>query len=111
MISFYQKKEQTNPSENISIDWYIDAVKEGKWQDIVLDVRTGKIKKDEVPIVTLSGVFKGRKSNSSLVEHSGFICIDVDSKDQICQISKDVLKSDPYAYCIHDSVSESSLSS
>jgi predicted P-loop ATPase len=105
MISLYEKKEQKSPSENVSIDWYIEAIKNGKWQDDVLAVRTGKMKKDSVPVVTLSGVFKGSKSNDALVEHSGYICIDVDAKDQITQISKEVLTSDPYAYCVHDSVS------
>jgi hypothetical protein len=105
MISLYEKKEQKNPEKNVSIDWYLDAVKNGEWQDVVLNVRAKRVNKDTAPLVTISGVFQNSKSNDSLVEHSGFICIDVDAKDQICQVSKDVLKDDPYTFAIHDSIS------
>jgi len=99
--SVFSKKTETN----LSILEYLDKIKTGFWQDIVLDVRTNKIKKDNAPAVTLSGVFGENKSNESLIEHSGFICIDVDSKDQIAEVGKMLLSKDPYTYAIHDSIS------
>jgi predicted P-loop ATPase len=99
--SVFSKKTETN----LSILEYLDKIKSGFWQDIVLDVRTNKIKKDKAPAVTLSGTFGENKSNDSLIQHSGFICIDVDSKDQIAEVGKMVLSKDPYTYAIHDSIS------
>jgi hypothetical protein len=105
MISIYKNKEQKNPSENQSIEYYLNAVKNGFWQDVVLDVRNNKVHKDKAPAVTLSGVFHGSKAASAMIEHSGFICIDVDQKDQICQVNKDLIAADQYTYALHDSIS------
>lgn len=105
MISIYKDLKAHNPIQNASIETYLEYVKDGYWQDTVIDVRANRKSKDQAEVVTLSGVFNGDKSAKSLVEHSGFLCIDIDAKDQICQISKDVLKQDPYSFAIHDSIS------
>lgn len=105
MISIYKNIWAKEPQVNDTINQYIKDIREGKWQDIVLDVRTGKKPKDKAPCVTLSGVFKDDKKASNLVEHSGFLCIDVDAKDQICDINKEKLKEDLYSFVIHDSIS------
>jgi hypothetical protein len=105
MISIYENKSKKNPSNNETIGFYLDAIKNGTWQDVVLDVRNGKAKKDDAPVVTVSGVFKGDKTANSLIEHSGFICIDVDDKDQIGAINKESIAADPYTYALHESIS------
>ena len=105
MISIYNSVLDAKPLENSSIQEYLDRIKNGYWQDTVIDVRAGRKNKDNAECVTLSGVFHNDKTAANLVEHSGFLCIDVDAKDQIAQVSKDVLKDDPYTYAIHDSIS------
>ena len=105
MISIYKSVLETNPVENSTIQEYLERVKNGYWQDTVIDVRAGRKKKDNAECVTLSGVFHNDKKAANLVEHSGVICIDVDAKDQIAQVSKEVLKDDVYTYAIHDSIS------
>lgn len=105
MISIYNSLLDAKPHENSTIQDYLDRVKDGFWQDSVIDVRAGRRGKDTAECVTLSGVFHNDKTAKNLVEHSGFLCIDVDAKDQIAQVSKDVLKDDPYTYAIHDSIS------
>lgn len=104
MISIFEKKTDSISSRNLSITDYINDIKDGKWQDEVLDVRAGRKKKDSVQCVTLSGVFKERAA-AKIIEHSGFICIDVDQKDQICKVDIEALKNDNYIYAAHLSIS------
>jgi len=59
--------------------------------------------------VTPSGIFSYRNSKS-LISHSGFIGIDIDTKDQIRTDFNEVrneLQKDNYTYSLHDSVSGS----
>ena len=105
MISIYSSLQAKEPNENTTIEKYLNAIKEGHWQDQVLAVRTGKMEKSNVQCVTLSGVFSGDKTAKSLVEHSGFICLDIDAKDQVVSIDREQIKNDPYTYAMHDSVS------
>lgn len=106
MISLFEKVQVKDavPKQNLSDAEFFDGVKNGRWQDEVLDVRTGKREKKTVTGLTPSGVFKVRNA-SSLLEHSGMICIDIDAKDQICDVNIDDLKQDSYVYAIHDSIS------
>lgn len=103
MISLFKLHTDKQSTQNLAINDYIEAIRSGTWQDDVLNVRAGKLDKSKVPAVTISGVFKERKA-SQLIEHSGFICIDVDAKDQICKIDIDQIKADPYVYAVHLSV-------
>lgn len=103
MISIFKTSFNKVSSSNLTIENYFDGIKDGQWQDQVLNYRTGKIEKKTLQAVTVSGVFKERKS-SALIEHSGFICIDIDAKDQICTIDIEILKNDPYTHCVHRSV-------
>jgi hypothetical protein len=95
------------PFTNIDFNEYLDKIKDGEFQDEVLAYRTGKIEKLKLRGVTPSGVFSYRNSKS-LTQHSGFIAIDVDTKDQIRKDFTEVrneLQKDSYTYALHDSVS------
>lgn len=102
-VSIFQSAKVAKSERNLSIEAYLDGIKNGQWQDPVLQYRAGKIEKTRVPGVTASGVFMER-SNTKLVSHSGLICIDVDAKDQICQFEINDIKQDPYTYAVHRSV-------
>ena len=95
------------PFTNIDFDDYLEKVRDGEFQDEVLAYRTGKLEKTKLRGVTPSGVFSYRSSNN-LVQHSGFIGIDIDAKDQIRtnlnELRNELIK-DPYTYALHDSVS------
>lgn len=106
-ISLFKETKSIIPSKNISFDQYLDDIQNGAYEKIVYDYRLGKINKIDLPASTPSGVFTQRKS-AGLIEHSGFICIDIDAKDQITNnhsLLKDQLAADSYTYAIHDSVS------
>ena len=94
------------PFTNIEFDDYLEKIKDGEFQDEVLKYRTGKIEKLRLRGVTASGVFSYR-STKNLLSHSGFICIDVDQKDQLnldFNQLKEELKKDAYVYSFHTSV-------
>jgi hypothetical protein len=92
------------PSENITIDSYFEKVRDGEFQDEVLKYRSGRIEKVKLRGVTASGVFTYR-SAKNLTAHSGFICIDLDEKDQPAGTDlnkiKEKLKEDSYIYGLH----------
>lgn len=64
----------------------LDYLKNDKYKDIVRQIRQTESKEDrnklkaQLPGATLSGVFSERKV-AGLIEHSGFICIDIDAGD------------------------------
>lgn len=109
MISFYNRlpsKGQPHRSDGtMSIDDFISNIKFGKWRELIEPVRAEKDKKkrDELKrnlvSVTCSGVFAERREDS-LINHSGFLCIDVDNFTD-----KSRIISDPYTYACFDSVS------
>lgn len=106
MISYFEKvkEKDAKPKMNLSIMEFFDGIKNGRWQDEVLDVRIGKREKSSLPAVTPSGQFS-IKNDKSIQSHSGFICIDVDQKDQICNVSYDAIKQDEYTFALHESTS------
>jgi hypothetical protein len=96
------------PSENIPFDEYLEKIRDGFFQDEVLNYRAKRIEKLSLRGVTASGVFSYR-SAKNLTEHSGFICLDIDKKDQPesydYKKAKAEIKQDNYCYALHESVS------
>lgn len=103
MISIFTKKGVAD--RNLSESSYFDGIKNGQWQDEVLNYRAkpSKDAKKKITGITASGVFKERTA-AKIIEHSGFLCMDIDAKDQICTIDFDGLKEDKYTYCLHKSL-------
>ena len=59
--------------------------------------------KKKLPCITTSGTFSAR-NEKGLVQHSGFMCIDLDAKDQVVKFDIEEIKKDPYVYAVHQSV-------
>lgn len=104
MISIFKycKEPKAKPIRNLSEQEFFDGIKNGQWQDEVLDYRTNKIEKTKLHCLTPSGVFSQREIKG-LVEHSNVICLDVDAKDQICNFNIDDIKKDEFVYVVHES--------
>lgn len=108
-ISFYNslpaKGQPHLSSGEMTVNDFLGHVKFGKWQKEIEAVRKieDKEKRDKAKkrllSVTLSGVFSERKE-ANLIEHSGFICIDVDN-----YTDKTHIITDPYTFAVFDSVS------
>lgn len=104
-ISLFPNAYATEPSATLAVSELIEGIRNGRWAEEVTAVRECGDKdsrdaaKRSVPCVTVSGVFT-KRNQSSLVRHSGFICIDIDT-----ECNRTALGSDPYTYALFDSVS------
>jgi hypothetical protein len=104
MISVFKSAKSNTSEHNIEVDSYFDGIKNGVWQDEVLNYRAGRREKTDTTCITVSGTFKQRKADK-LLEHSGLICLDIDSKDQITDVDIEQIKRDEYVYAVHRSLS------
>lgn len=108
-ISFYNSfppKGQPHISTGqMTVDEFLGHIKFGKWKELVEPIRFEKDKKQRdllkrnLIAITASGLFHER-TESKLINHSGFICIDVDNFTD-----KSRVVNDPYTYACFDSVS------
>ena len=105
MISYWKTvKDVNNPTEETTIDIFIDRVKNGYWRELIAPIRNEKDKekqkpfKAKLPAVTIGGSFKER-NEKSLLSHSGFMCVDIDNFSD-----NTALINDPYTYCCMKSV-------
>jgi predicted P-loop ATPase len=104
MISLFKSAKSNQSDASIEVDEYFDGIKNGRWQDEVLNFRAGRTQKELTTCVTASGSFKQRAANK-LLEHSGFICLDIDAKDQIAEVDIERIKRNEYVYSVHRSLS------
>jgi predicted P-loop ATPase len=108
LISHY-KNIYDKQDANIDIQGFLENIRTGKWQDIVLEVRScsDKVERDKkkksAPLVTVSGLFSDRK-DEALIAHSGFIAIDIDNIDNP-EETKKLIAADPYIYAAFTSIS------
>jgi hypothetical protein len=115
-IGLYPDAFTVTGAQQITVDNFIDKIREGEWQDEVLHYRSlleqNKIKaaesaKKKLPLVTASGTFKTR-SISGLEKHSGFIAIDIDYgtlRDRNIATIKEELSQDSLFYALFYSCS------
>jgi hypothetical protein len=103
-ISVFDSAKDTVPSSNILVNEYLQRIKDGYWQDEVLHYRASRVEKYTLSAVSVSGSFNQR-NKQGLKKHSGFICLDIDSKEQISAVNIHAINSDSYVYASHLSVS------
>lgn len=109
-IGFYTRIEHISSNQTIPLDIFLDQIKEGEYQDIVIPVRAEKDKerrevlKKLLPGVTVSGLFSMRY-DKNLITHSGFIAVDIDKLGPSTEAFKDMIADDPYTYAAFTSVS------
>lgn len=111
--TIFGKITQTKNGSNQLIDDVLENIQNGKWQDLCLKIANEKDKekrqelKKQVPYFTPSGTFEIRKNNG-LIEHSGFIAIDIDDVENIEAVER-ILKVDDYTYALFRSISGNGL--
>jgi hypothetical protein len=107
-FSFYQNIKDTNKTD-ISLDEYIDLIKNGKYQDVVLTARAIKKEparykelKNMMPAITGSAVMnQGSKVESNILELNGLIVIDIDDDVDLKLLNK--INEDKYTFVSHRS--------
>ncbi len=96
--SFFDNLKNTTPSRTIGMDVLDEIIRGDELKSKIELYRKTKDKslKMDLPLVTFSGVFDKRKK-SELVEHSGFICLDIDDIPYANEL-KERLKEEDYIH-------------
>lgn len=107
-FSFYKNIKDTNKTD-IDIEKYIEIIKAGKYQDLVLTARS--LKKDppkykdlknQMPCITGSAIMnQGSKIESNIQELNGLIVIDIDEDVDLSLLNK--INEDKYTFVSHRS--------
>ena len=103
----------TNPT-NIDLERYLEDTRDGRWEDIVSQVRVAKSKEERsaikrtMPTCCLSGLFVQRSDNG-IQTHSGYVNMDVDDLNEDLEKVKNQLKGDKYVYSVFMSTSGNGL--
>lgn len=111
-ITIFPKFEETDKPHFRHINHILNRIKTGASKELVTRIRTTgehELKK-QLPCILFSGQFNYRNAKS-LVNHSGFICLDFDKfPDSDTLLTwKDTLESDDYTYCVFLSPSGNGL--
>jgi predicted P-loop ATPase len=112
IISQYNNIYDTTDVD-IEVSSFLEGVRTGKWQDIVLNVRAEKDKdkkanrKKSAPLVRVSGSFSA-PNDDGLRAHSGFIAIDIDNLEQPEDVKK-LVQADPHVYAAFVSIGGNGL--
>jgi len=97
------------PTGKTTINDFLIGIKHGVWREAIepinkeTDPEKRKKLKTKLASVTISGLFSQR-DQQHLVQHSGFICIDIDNYTE-----KEELAADPYTYALFKSASGQGL--
>jgi len=105
IVTIFKNLHSTNTPFLKDIDFILDRIKSGKSKDIVLNVRKQKNKElaDEIkvtlPAICFSGEFT-KRSDNSIVQHSGLICLDFDKYEtkETLQKDKELISKDKYTF-------------
>jgi predicted P-loop ATPase len=113
-ISIFENISKVSNPDSAELLDYLADTKDGRWQDLVSAVRVEKekTKRDELkrkmPTTTLSGLFSYR-SDSKILEHSGYINMDIDEIEGDINEIKDKFMADPSVFSVFLSTSGNGL--
>jgi len=107
-FSLYQNIKDLNKTD-IDLNDYIEIIKNGKYQDLVLTARALKKEpskykdlKNQMPCITGSAVMnQGTKAESNILELNGLIVIDIDEDVDLQLLNK--INEDKYTFVSHRS--------
>ena len=106
-ITIFKNIKDTSTPFHRAVDVILDRVKDGSSKELVLAIRKEKDKekrnqlKQGLPAICFSGTFN-KRSDDSLIDHSGLICLDFDgfkTKSSL-QKKKESLAKDLYTFAV-----------
>lgn len=117
LVTIYPKITETVTGKDIELDKVLQFIKSGRWEEKVNTLRkeksengksdTYKALKKDLPYFTTSGTFS-KRSEDGLIDHSGFIAVDIDNLQDLQKI-KEQVKKDRYTYAVFTSCSGNGL--
>jgi len=114
--TIFQSIKDTSTPFHRNVSLILDRIKSGSSKDLVKRIRAEKNKADRndlkklLPAICFSGIFNNR-SDASLIQHSGLICLDFDGYQKIKDLNEDKerLSKNKYAYSVFLSPSGNGL--
>jgi hypothetical protein len=114
--TIFQSIKDTSTPFHRNVSLILDRIKSGSSKDLVKRIRAEKSKADRndlkklLPAICFSGIFNNR-SDASLIQHSGLICLDFDGYQKIKDLNEDKerLSKNKYAYSVFLSPSGNGL--
>src|SRR5690625_8030597 len=97
IVTFYERVFKKNGID-VDLNNILKQIKNGKWKDKVDAIQSidpeekdqiRDTKAEELPALTVSGTFDGGHSESNIIDHSGFIALDIDNVPNIDQRSEE----------------------
>jgi len=115
-ITIFKNIKETDTPFYVSIHKILNRIKDGKSKELVRSIRLETDKKNRneqkknLPAICFSGTFTNRKDSSILV-HSGFICLDFDGyeKKKLMLEQKEKLTKDKFTFSVFVSPSGNGL--
>jgi hypothetical protein len=114
-ISCFKNVRNPRPEGNISIDRFLQAIRDGRWMSAAVSFRAmdkeeqNKAKMTVLPCVTISGTFDYRKV-AGLKDYSSLACIDLDDieSERFLLLRKEI-EADKYTFACFSSISGTGL--
>ena len=115
-VTIFQNIKETSTPFFRDVRVILERIKDGATKDLVKKIRTEKRKpernelKKNLPAICFSGKFN-KRADSSLIEHSGLICLDFDGYEKSKQLleDKEMLSKNKYVYSVFISPSGNGL--
>tara|TARA_R110000824_G_scaffold28206_5_gene95061 strand:- start:13435 stop:15861 length:2427 start_codon:yes stop_codon:yes gene_type:complete len=115
-ITIFKNIRETSTPFHRNVEFVLDRIRNGASKNLVKQIRKQKDKaqrnelKKDLPAVCFSGTFT-KRTDSSIQEHSGFICLDFDgyTKQKDLVSDKERLSKDRYVYSVFISPSGAGL--
>ena len=115
-VTIFRNIKDTSTPFFRDLNSILERIKEGKSKELIKQIRSEKNKevrqelKKNLPAICFSGTFN-KRNDDSLIEHSGFICLDFDGyktkKDMMSE--KERISKDRYTYAVFVSPSGNGL--
>ena len=106
-VTIFKDIKDTSQPFYRDVQKIIERIRDGASKDIVKEIRDESDKhkrnelKQQLPAVCFSVKFS-KRNDSSILEHSGLICLDFDGyeSDKLLLEEKESLTKDRYTYCV-----------
>ena len=115
-ITIFKNIKDTDAPFYREVDFVIDRIRNGKSKELVKKIRKQKNKEErnqlkrDLPSICFSGTFS-KRADSSILEHSGLICLDFDGykKQTDMLLDKEKMMKDKYTFSVFISPSGNGL--
>lgn len=102
-INIYPNGYTVDTNDTIDLIMFLENIRDGEYHKQVKRIREEpdedkqQALKKKLPVVTLSGLFSEKK-DAALIEHSGFMAVDIDKLKGTAEELRDSLKADRYIF-------------